>query len=99
MDKKLLKKFVSVTEQIKILEDQRDILKEMVLKEMRSNKIEKAETTMGIFTIAKRLSWQYSEAVAKIKEKLKLTEIREQNSGVAKSSVTEYIRFTFPKEN
>jgi len=93
MNKKIISEFAKVTAHIKELEVMRDALKEDILKEMSKEGMTKAETDFGVFSIAARTSYEYTDAVAKLKEKVKLAELKEQKTGKAKEKVTEYLYF------
>ena len=68
------------------------------MSEMQKEKLFKINSDYGLFTIASRTSWLYTKAVLKLKEELKVKEIKEQQSGKAKGEVSEYLRFTPVKE-
>lgn len=88
--------YAEIKKQIKLLEDKESFLKKAILSELEKNKVDKVDTSYGKFTIAKRKNWIYSDKVAELKEKVKLTEIEEQENGVAKVETTSYLMF---KEN
>ena len=86
--------FIKLNDKIKSLEEERDMLRASIVDDMRKEKVTKKETDWGIFTRAIRANWSYTQAVSKLKEKVKLAEVREQNTGKAKKTETEYLRFT-----
>jgi hypothetical protein len=94
MEKKLFAQFVKLNEKLHALKEERDILRASIVEEMRKEKVTKQETDYGIFTRAIRKSWLYTGAVDRLKEKVKLAEVREQNKGLAQAVKTEYLRFT-----
>lgn len=94
MNKKTLQDFIKVESKLKELQEQRDTLRAEIVKDMKKEKMDKAETDFGIFTVAKRVNWEYSPKVGELKEKVKLQEVKEQNQGIAEKSETEYLRFT-----
>lgn len=93
MNKELFAQYLKVKLELKYLESQEQDLKQQILKEFRSNQIDKLATDFGSFTVAKRTSWIYTEAVKKIAERLKLQQIREQEQGLAQEKSQEYLLF------
>lgn len=76
----------------------RDVLREEIIEKMQSAGVESADTTYGKFTVSRRTSWSYSDAIKKMSEKLKLAQYREQEKGIAEKKITTYLTFTSPKE-
>ena len=97
MNTKTLQAFAKVQAQIKELEGKRDGLKVEIMAEMEKNKTSKLETTFGKFTIGSHASWTYSEKVESLVEKVKLQQIKEQETGKATKSETQYLLFTIKK--
>jgi len=93
MNKKVMAEFVKITSELKALEEKREALRESIVQEMDSEKLTKVESDYGVFSIAQRVSYEYTDAVAKLKEKVKLAEIKEQKTGKAKERVTAYLYF------
>ena len=52
------------------LEEQIDEIKETLLVEMKKKKITQYKNDIGSFSISQRVSWKFSEALEKLKEKL-----------------------------
>ena len=98
MNTALLKEYALNEEKLKSLEAKKEELREQIVNEMKVKKVDKVESDLGLFTIGRRLSWKFTEAVKKIEEKLKIAKAKEQEKGIATSSVTEYLVFTKPKE-
>lgn len=98
MDKALFRKYASLRAKMKTLEAEEAELKEEILGTMKSQKVDKSETAWGIFTIGTRPSWTYTAAVKALEEKWKLAKVKEEQSGAAKKKLTEFLRFTEPKE-
>jgi hypothetical protein len=98
MNKKLLEKYVKLEVEYKHLENKRMLLRQEILKGMEQEKTEKIKTAFGSFTRAIRLAWTYTPVVEKIEEKLKITKLREQKQGKAKSRETAYLVYSLGKE-
>lgn len=97
MNKTLSKKYAKLSAQIKALEAEQKLLKLTIMESMEQEGLEKVLTDIGSFTRAHKTSWKYSDAVAKMNEKLKMAQLKEQQKGVAKKSETEYLLFTAKK--
>lgn len=98
MHKQLLRKYRDVKRKKKALEEQESELKDQILKEMEKEGAKKIENEYGTFTVATSAKWKYSEAVEKLKEKMKLEQVKEQQKGVAEKEEVPYLVFTSPKE-
>lgn len=93
MNNKLFLEYKKLNEAYNQIELERDALREKILEEMKKDEIEKHETDFGSFIMAHRTSWQYTDTVKKLREKVKITEIKEQQNGDAKPSVSDYLLF------
>lgn len=98
MKKDLYKKYVALNKKLSDLEDERTALRTAIIDGLKKEKTQKVETKYGKFTIAYRTTWSYSDAVKKLKEKVKLAEVKEQQSGIAEEQKTEYLVYTEVKE-
>lgn len=94
----LYTKYVELEKQLAIIEDEKKVLREQILADLNKRGVEKDETEVGTFTVCRKTTWTYTEAVKKLKDKVKLAEIEEQEKNKAKASVTEYIKFTEKKD-
>lgn len=97
MTSQLFKLYRDLENQFKILEEERSLLRLKIVSELIKNKTDKIETEYGKFTIGKRSVWEYTEAVKKAEEKVKLMRVKEQQKKLAKESITEYLIYTFKK--
>ena len=97
--KELYKEFVKAEAACKAAEEKKDALRAAIVAEMQKNKVTKEETDFGTFTVAVKTNWKYTEKVAKLKEAVKLQEVKEQNSGKATPSQTHYLRYTAPSSD
>ena len=91
MDKKTLKRYAEVREAIKELEAKEAEIKSEIVEDMQKNKLDKVESDFGMFTLASRKSWKFSDKVVALEEKLKIAKFTEQEKGIAKSSETTYM--------
>ena len=81
-----------------VLETSMDAIKEQIIADLNTRKVEKEVTVYGTFTRSNRTTYKYSDKVTALAEKLKIAKIKEEEKGIAKPSVTEYLVFTSPKE-
>lgn len=93
MNKELFKKYEKLENEYREIEIRKNELREEIVKEMIKNKLDKAETDFGSFTVAYKKSWIYSKSISKIEDKLKMAKIKEQEKGIAESSETEYLLY------
>lgn len=87
-------RYAELEEQLEIIEEQKRELREDILADLTVRGLENIHTDVGTFTVCRKTTWAYTEAVKKLKDKVKLAEIDEQEKGKAKANVTEYIKFT-----
>lgn len=88
------KEYIELEAQLAILEEKKKTLRENILADLLKRGIEKDETEIGTFTVCRKTTWTYTDAVKALKDKVKLAEISEQEKGKAKATITEYIKFT-----
>lgn len=94
----LYTKYVELEKQLAIIEEEKKSLREQILADLSKRGVEKDETEVGTFTVCRKTTWAYTDAAKKLKDKVKLAEIDEQERGKAKATVTEYIKFTEKKD-
>ena len=94
MKKQLFIQYSALAEQLKTLEKVKDDLRSQIIADMAGDAIEKAETEYGIFTVASRAVFKYTEAVKKLEEKVKLAKIKEEQKGIAERSETKYLVYS-----
>lgn len=97
MDIELLKDYASLKRQMAALEEQEKVLKVAVMAELEKNKLDKAETEFGRFSLATRKNYSYSGKVEEMEEKVKLAKLKEVEKGVARVNETHYLLFKEPK--
>lgn len=96
MQNKLLVVYAVLDKQFKELEEQRDLLREAIVEDLKKNNLDKIESSYGNFTIARKMVWTYTAKVKALEDKVKIAKDKEQKKGLAESSITEYLVF---KEN
>jgi hypothetical protein len=94
----LFSEYADLDAEIKALEAKKVALKIKIMYEMENDGETKTTTPFGTFTRASRKSYEYSEAVDKIAEKLKVAKTKEEQKGIAKVKETEYLVFTTAKD-
>lgn len=89
-----MQQLAEAAQERKSLEVKEKALKEALLIEIKKEGKDK-ETLEGVgtFTIARRTSYTYTEAVEQINEALKLKKVEEEERGLAQAQVTEYVLF------
>lgn len=92
------KEYATLMEKIGELEKERDDLKKILIRALEDEPGGKKETSYGKFTLAKRLSWLYSDRVKALEDKVKIAKDKEQKKGTAISTATSFVVFTVPKE-
>ena len=97
MNDALFEKYSNLDFEIKQLEEQKTMLRSEILDELKQNDVVKQETKYGVFTTASRKSYEYTETVKKLEEKVKLQKVKEEQKGSAKLKLTEYLVFNAPK--
>jgi len=94
MKKELFFQYRALDEQLKTLEKVKDDLRSQIVADMTGDAVEKVETEYGIFTVASRAVFKYTEAVKKLEEKVKLAKIKEEQKGTAERSETKYLVYS-----
>jgi hypothetical protein len=94
----LYKELATIQAQRKVLEAQEAELKLAIIDDMEARGEITATTNYGKATISFRTSYEYTDAVKKLAEKVKLAQVKEVQKGLAKEKTTKYLTFTLPKE-
>lgn len=97
MSNEIFGEYVKIQKKIDELDAIKVALREKILKEVSKNPEKKEVTEWGNFTVAATTKWEYSEAVKKLEDKVKISKEKEQKKGIAKASVSESLRF-IPKK-
>ena len=95
MNQKLLAEYVLIEAKAKEIEEKKQSLREAILKDLQSNKMEKVESEVfGTFTVCTKVSYKYTPAIKQLAEKLAIAKIKEQDKGVAKPMESNYLLYT-----
>lgn len=89
----MYKDYADIKVQIKYLEAKADEIKENMIKELLTMPDNRVENEYGRFAIGRRNNWTYSPKLESLKADVKSKEIDEQEKGIAKVKVTEFITF------
>jgi len=93
----MYKDYADIKFQIKYLESKADEIKEKMIKELLTMPDNAVSNEYGRFAIGRRNNWTYSPKLESLKADVKSKEIDEQEKGVAKLKVTEFITYKEPK--
>ncbi len=89
----MYKDYADIKLQIKYLEAKADEIREKMIKELLTMPENKVENEYGRFAIGRLNNWTYSSKLESLKADIKSKEIDEQEKGIAKLKVTEFITF------
>ena len=98
MQNELYKEYSALKQKISSLLEQETLLKEAIMQDLNKNKLEKVEGIYGKFTMSSRKSYEYSDKVKAMEEKVKLAKYKEVEQEVATVKETKYLTFTSNKE-
>jgi len=93
-EKNVYEEYAVLDAQIRALTAQKDELKVQVLEEIIENNIEKIETSVGTFSVAKLKTWTYTDKVIELEEKFKAQKASEQSTGDATFEEKPSLRFS-----
>lgn len=79
--------------QIKNLENKKDELRGLILKDMVESEQEKIETSVGSFSITRLKKWTYTDKVEELNQKYKARKALEESTGEATYTEQESLRF------
>lgn len=100
MDAKLLSDFIVSKRALDAAKEANETARDAILADMQKRGAEKeVNEVFGSFTRAHKPSWTYSQKIKTLTEKLKIAKIKEEDAGIAKKTIVEYIVYTPPKEN
>lgn len=91
---KLYESYAVLDAQIRTLTAKKDELKEHIINDMIERNENKAETSVGSFTIAKLKTWQYTKKVSELEEEYKAQKAKEESTGEASFVEKPSLRFT-----
>ena len=99
MKKELFARYAKIEQEFRILEAEKSEVRRLILDDLKKNRLDKVESDYGNFTVGQKTTWVYSPKVLLLQEKLKITQVKEQEKGIAKPNVSEYLLFTRPKDD
>jgi len=91
-------KYAEIETVYNALAEKKEALREKIVSQMKKNKQEKMETAYGIFTVAKRTNYEYTQKIAKLLMNVKLAKVKEEQQGKATKVESEYLRYSVLKE-
>lgn len=97
MQNKLLERYADIKEQKKALETEEKLLSQEIMNQMEKEDVDKYDAGFGKFTIVAKTSYEYTESVKKLEEKVKLAKHKEEEQGKAKKVESTYLKFTATK--
>jgi hypothetical protein len=86
-----LKLYAELKEQQKDIEKRIDELSPIIRDHMITQVLDKLPTDAGTFSIANKTTWKYTDAVLNLQKE-------EKAKGIAKQVITNYLRFSSPKD-
>ena len=90
-------KYTELQIKIKALEEEKKGLALKCLGELQKNEIQQMKNEFGTFSIMERRSWRYSKGVKIQEEIVKKLKKQEEESGKAKATTSESLRFQLAK--
>lgn len=90
----LYRELAKVQAQIKELEAKQSAIKIDIISGMEACGELQVVTSYGKATISTRTTYTYSDKVKALAEKVKVEQVKEQQKGIAKPSITTYLTFT-----
>ncbi len=96
--KSVYTQYAEIDKQIKDLQEKQKILQAACLLEMEKRKATQIKTDLGIFSVAERKTWTYSEDLKKEESNIKAMKKAEEISGKATCEISKSMRFQKVKE-
>ena len=91
MKNELLKKYSELELAFTKLEEERNTLRNEIVKQFVTHKVEKEETAYGSFSLARRSTYLYTDKIKLLEDRVKIAKHKEVEKGLAKEKVTEYL--------
>ena len=88
------KKYADIRRDIEILTEVEESLRGTILADLKAKGLEKEQLDDSTFAIVKRSSWEYTDRITKLEEKVKIAKVREQEKGEATETISESLRYT-----
>ncbi len=91
------KRYADVRREQAILDEIEASLRGTILKDLKERGVDKDQRDDSTFAVVKKSSWEYTERVDKLEEKVKIAKVKEQERGEATETVSESLRYTIKK--
>jgi len=85
--------YAQLKQDVKIKEARIKELSVLILEDISGKGLKNDKTSYGTFSAVTKKSWKYSKLVEELNEDLKIKQIEEQESGVAKVKESVYLMF------
>lgn len=79
--------------QKKTLTNEEDVIKQSLLEEMSREQVEKLQLEYGTISKGTRTTYTFTDAIKKLKDKVKIKEQDEIKQGLATAKTTDYLTF------
>ena len=93
----MFEKYALLDAQIKALTEEKDKLKEDIIRDMQLKNVDKMKHSMGSFTITHRKSWTYPAHLVEEEDRIKAEKAKAQDTGEATYTESESLTFTAAK--
>lgn len=90
----LFENYAVLNSKIASLTEMKDLLRDKIMAKMEDDKINKLNTTVGLFTISKLKTWTYTKKVTELKEEFDAQKAHEESTGDATFVEKPSLRFT-----
>lgn len=101
IDDEVMDRYIEVTEQIKALEAEANLIRLEIQLQMEADDVKYASATNGKFSISERKTWKYSQDLtnvqAEFNKQIKIAQTQEQKDGIATQEVSTSLRFSLNK--
>lgn len=97
MSEKDYEKFAILNAKIKALTEEKDKIRDLIIKELYESGMTNAITSVGKFSLFNLKTWKYTEAVEEKAEELKALKASEESTGDATFEEKPSLRFTQSK--
>lgn len=99
MNKSLYEKYIEIDALYQKIEADRESIRGQILDALVKNDLERDETAYGIFSVASKKKWTYTDRVKELEEKVKLQKVKEEKHGDATVEIGHYLKFTKNEDN
>ncbi len=91
------KRYADLRRELEIIQEIEESLRATILADLKTRGVEKEQRDASTFAVVKRSSWEYTERVDKLEDKVKIAKVREQERGEATETISESLRYTTKK--